>query len=168
MPPLDSRDETLACVRKAQKDTKDPEAIAKIIGKSTQTVYRCLQILQTPAEVQAAFEAKQLSVLDACRVAGATDSQQQNIAARLRASGSAAAKKIVAELLPRAATRRGAGSVWYALRHAMTVAVAELPSHTDNIRFLDQSDRLLIEKTEKLFAELKSRCPLMLVRQVSD
>ena len=74
------------------------ERIGKLIGYCGRHLDRFLSVLQTPMEVQAAFERKALSLIEAEKVSRLTEDEQSQIAQRIQ--GGEPPRKVVAEYGP--------------------------------------------------------------------
>ena len=130
-----------------------------LMEMSGRNAERYLKVLEgAPIEVQHALDAGHLGIIDAGKIAGFSKEKQALIATELRDQGLQNAKTIYDAHRPsKAATRRGAESVWFEFRRAAKAAKEEL---ADNLRalhiWLDQDDLDLINGIEEdVFAPLK-------------
>jgi hypothetical protein len=73
------------------------DRVGRIIGMGGRNLQRYWRILKTPTVVQEAFRSKQLSLVEASKVAGLLAKDQERIASRIRAGE--APRKVIAEYL---------------------------------------------------------------------
>jgi hypothetical protein len=105
-----------------------PEArdrVGAVIGMSGRNLQRYLDVLRTPLEVQNALRNKNLSLVQAAKVASLVQTQQERIAGRIRAGEEP--KAVVAEFLPTANGRH------VRLDHAMDAFARSLQRSLDDL-----------------------------------
>jgi len=115
------------------------DVLAKLFDCSGRTLDRYSRLLNTPIEVQRAFEADQLSQKEAERVANCSESRQQEIAERIRAGEDA--RQVVAEL----AVKRERRKHW---RAAMERLFDQLETAVDGLRRKRADTQKHLRKTD--------------------
>ena len=138
---------------------KTRDKIGRLLDMSGESVGRWLRILETPLEVQLAFDAKKLGVELAARVKGLDQEVQQKIAAKIKRRGIEHAKAIVTKHLPkRAETPKGPDKVCMKFMQAIHEVIEEgLMDNVDGIHWLSQEDLAPLRDADRLIRKLKTR-----------
>lgn len=150
--------------------TETRDKIGWIMGKSGRHAERYLKVLEAPVEVQHALDAGHLGIVDAVGIAGLAADKQSLIAKELREQGLQNAKAIYKSHRPsKAATRRGAESIWFEFLRVLKLAKEELVGNTNDLYWLDQSDLDLIQDVEdELLTPLRIQTEDKLEEQALD
>jgi ParB-like chromosome segregation protein Spo0J len=130
------------------RDSEVEEArdrVGKSIGMCGRNVQRYWRVLMTPIEVQKAFQAGQLSLVDAGQVAGLSAKTQTEIACRIRAGGTP--RKVLEEYLGKKDKRH----------HNVNDALASF--HRSLVRGLDdlehRVDAISASRIQKILSDLQ-------------
>jgi hypothetical protein len=127
------------------------DVVGRRLGISGRTLERYLRILATPHEVQDAFQAGQLSLVNASKVAGLTGDLQQQLAADLR-SGAPPQQAVATRLAGRAPDPFDA-AVGTFIR-SLQRNVGALEKHVDQVQALCKNDQAILEQAQMLIAQI--------------
>ncbi|MBA4017018.1 MAG: hypothetical protein C0483_07590 [Pirellula sp.] len=135
------------------------DRIGKMIGMSGRNLDRHLAVLRTPMEIQAAFERKALSLIEAEKVSRLTEEQRNTIARRIQSGESP--KKVAAEYGPQKRTRHvKPNDAFVAFMKAIRRGCGDLTGRADRISprlIADNEDSL--RRARRLFSVLLDRRP---------
>lgn len=150
----------------SQRDQTSPQTgelrdrIGKLIGMSGRHLDRCLSILRTPMEIQAAFEREDLNFVLADRVSRLTEEEQRQIAQRIREGEPP--RKVVTEFFPeqRPGHHVKPNDAFVSFMKALNRGYGDLLGRADRVApklIVDYEDNL--RRARKLFGTLLDRRP---------
>jgi len=131
--------------------------IATAMGLSPRSINRYLLILQTPIEVQDAFDRGALGITDAGSVSYLTEAEKGQIASRIAAGE--APKQVVRSMVSRPSDRRTRQQAFQRLYRALAREMAELNGHVDHLdtRFMQDDLPLLLSQAREFCDALIER-----------
>jgi hypothetical protein len=127
------------------------DLIGARLGMSGRTLERYVRVLDTPREVQDAFQAGRLSLVNASRVAGLPPEAQEQLAADLRA-GVNPKQAVAARLAGRVPDPLEA--VLGPFVRSLERNVEALQGHAEQVRYLHPYDIAILERARRLIGQI--------------
>jgi hypothetical protein len=147
-------DNQLLTVGKKRKRGDTRDVLAERFDKSGRTMDRWERVLDTPIEVQAAYEQKRISFAVAEKVAGLRPADQAGIAKRIREGEEP--KAVIGEYLPQTPVKAASvGTALGCLTRAIDQACTDLQGRTDKVPY-SESDYEALERSQPLIRQLLS------------
>jgi ParB-like chromosome segregation protein Spo0J len=137
--------------RRRHQEGRLRDVIGDRLGISGRTLERYLRVLDTPAEVQDAFRAGRISLVNASKVAGLPQEAQQQLAEDLRA-GTDPRQAVAARLAGR--TPAPADAAFVPFLQGLARRVRALQPHAGQIKNLAAFEILVLEETQALIGQL--------------
>ena len=137
--------------------------VGKLLGLSDREIRRLLRVLDTPPEVQQAYDAGKLSIDLAGKVAGLPAEVQNEIATQLREKGSRREKAIVGKYLgatPKQSEPMTVGKAYRELLKGLNKWLSILQTDVDSISIHDgrtANDLAILEQAQELVPRLIER-----------
>jgi ParB-like chromosome segregation protein Spo0J len=142
------------------------DVIARKLGCKGRNADRYLKVLETPVEVQNAFDRGELSLVNAGRVAGLAREDQEAIAARIGAGDSP--KAVVAETFCKEKRRPPPSEVLFDLESALARCGPDLLEWMTEIKSISRNEYTLLHRGRDLLDALIEHAEMLAVDNGMD
>jgi hypothetical protein len=131
--------------------------LCKRLGMSWRNLRRYLRVLRTPIEVQGAFRANQLSLVEAGKVAGLSPQIQAEIASRLRAGQEP--RQVLDDYLPKKSNKHcKVGDALAAFRRSLVRGLNDLSGRVASVSaYLVDTMRVDLQRAKHVIDELLAK-----------